>query len=84
MEYSPDSNDVSTEVEEFPLLKAVAKQRLVKTLEAGEECVVICSVEISDSVIVVCGYDLQVVNTPSIATHIHVTLIRRHYIREAG
>jgi hypothetical protein len=33
--YSPDSNDVSTEAEESPLLTAVTKQRLVKTLQAG-------------------------------------------------
>jgi hypothetical protein len=32
VEYSPDSNNVSTEAEESPLLRAVAKQRLVKTL----------------------------------------------------
>jgi hypothetical protein len=36
MEYSPDSNDMSTEAEESPLLGAVTKQRLVKTLQAGE------------------------------------------------
>jgi hypothetical protein len=35
--YSPDSNDVSTEAEESPLLRAVTKQRLVKTLQAGED-----------------------------------------------
>jgi hypothetical protein len=37
VEYSPDSNDVSTVAEESPLLRAVAKQRLVKTLQAGED-----------------------------------------------
>jgi hypothetical protein len=35
--YSPDSNDVSTEVEESPLLRAATKQRLTKTLQAGED-----------------------------------------------
>jgi hypothetical protein len=30
--YSPDSKEVSTEAEESPLLRAVAKQRLVMTL----------------------------------------------------
>jgi hypothetical protein len=35
--YSPDSNDVSREAEETPLLRAVNKQRLVKTLQAGED-----------------------------------------------
>jgi hypothetical protein len=34
--YSPDSNDVSTETEYYPLLRAVTKQRLIKTLQAGE------------------------------------------------
>jgi hypothetical protein len=37
--YSPDGNDVSTEAEESPLLRAVTKQRLVKALQAGEELV---------------------------------------------
>jgi hypothetical protein len=36
MGYSPDSNDVSTETEESPLLEAVARERLVKTLQAEE------------------------------------------------
>jgi hypothetical protein len=35
--YSPDTNGMRTEVEESPLLKAVAKQRLVKILQAGED-----------------------------------------------
>jgi hypothetical protein len=35
--YSPDSNDVITEAEEFSLLRALTKQRLVKTLQAGED-----------------------------------------------
>jgi hypothetical protein len=29
--YSPDSNDVSTEDEESPLLEAVTRERLMKT-----------------------------------------------------
>jgi hypothetical protein len=55
--YSPDSNDVSTEAEESPLLIAVAKHRLVKTLPAGEDlaCVGFLSVEISDSVVSACN-----------------------------
>jgi hypothetical protein len=34
--YSPDSNDVSTDPEESPLLRAVTKQRLVKKVQAGD------------------------------------------------
>jgi hypothetical protein len=34
--YSTDSNDVSTEAEESPLLEAVAWERLMMTLQAGE------------------------------------------------
>jgi hypothetical protein len=37
VEYSPNSHDVSTEAEESPLLRAVTKQRLAKTLQAGED-----------------------------------------------
>jgi hypothetical protein len=37
--YSTNSNDVSTEAEESLLLRAVTKQRLVTTLQAGEELV---------------------------------------------
>jgi hypothetical protein len=42
---SPDSYDVRREAEESPLLEAVARQRLKKTLQAGEDLVfeaVIC------------------------------------------
>jgi hypothetical protein len=35
--YSPDSNDVSAEAEETPLLRSVTRKRLVKTLQAGED-----------------------------------------------
>jgi hypothetical protein len=52
--YSLDSNDVSTEAEESPLLRAVTKQRLVKTLQAGKGfkgAAIICNVEISDSAV---------------------------------
>jgi hypothetical protein len=35
--YSPDSNDLSTEAEESLLLRAVAKQGLMKTLQDGED-----------------------------------------------
>jgi hypothetical protein len=35
--YSPNSNDMSTESEESPMLRAVTKQRLVKTPQAGED-----------------------------------------------
>jgi hypothetical protein len=57
MEYSPDSNDVSTEAEQSPLLEAVASKRLVKTLQAGEDfaCSDPCSVEISDSAVIACS-----------------------------
>jgi hypothetical protein len=32
--YSPDSNDVSTEAEESPLLEAVTRKRLLKTQQS--------------------------------------------------
>jgi hypothetical protein len=35
--YSPDSNDVSTEAEESPLLRAVTRKRLVKTLHVEKD-----------------------------------------------
>jgi hypothetical protein len=35
--YSPDSNDVSIEAEESPLLEAAARERLLKTLRAGKD-----------------------------------------------
>jgi hypothetical protein len=35
--YSLDSNDMSTEAEESPLLRAATKQQLMKTLQAGED-----------------------------------------------
>jgi hypothetical protein len=34
--YSTDSNDMSTEAEEPPLLRAVTKERPMKTLQARE------------------------------------------------
>jgi hypothetical protein len=34
--YSPNSNDISTEAEGSPVLRGVTKQRLVKTLQDGE------------------------------------------------
>jgi hypothetical protein len=37
VEYSPDSNDVDAEGEGSPLLRAVTKQRLVKTPQFGED-----------------------------------------------
>jgi hypothetical protein len=51
--YSPESNDVSTEAEESPLLRGVTKQRPVKTLQAGEDlaCSDLYRVKISDSVV---------------------------------
>jgi hypothetical protein len=43
MEYSPDSNDVSTEAEESPLLRSVNGNRLVKADREGLACgVAIC------------------------------------------
>jgi hypothetical protein len=53
MGYSPDSNNVSREAEESPLLRAVTKQRLVKTYS-----VVIFSVEIRDTLIGICSYEM--------------------------
>jgi hypothetical protein len=35
-EYSPDSNDVTTESEESPLLRTLARERLLKTQQAGK------------------------------------------------
>jgi hypothetical protein len=35
--YWSESNDVSIEAEEFPLLGAAARERLVKTQQAGKE-----------------------------------------------
>jgi hypothetical protein len=35
--YSPDSNDMSREAEESPLLRAVIMQQLVKTLQARDD-----------------------------------------------
>jgi hypothetical protein len=35
--YSPGSNDVITEAEESPLLRAVTKQRLKNALQSGED-----------------------------------------------
>jgi hypothetical protein len=48
------------EDEESPLLEAVSRKRLMKKLQAGEDlaCSDLQSVEISDSVIVICSYDL--------------------------
>jgi hypothetical protein len=67
--YSPDSNGVSTEAEESPLLEAVTKQRLVKTLKAGEglACCDLKSVEISESAVIACSSEwcVQVVNKSS-------------------
>jgi hypothetical protein len=43
--YLPDSNDVSTEAEESPLFLYLTKQRLMKTLQDGEDLTcVICKV----------------------------------------
>jgi hypothetical protein len=48
---------MSTEAEESSLLRAVTKQRVVKTLQTGENlaCSDLLSVEISDSAVSVCG-----------------------------
>jgi hypothetical protein len=35
--YSLNSNNMSTEAEEFPLLRPVTKQQLMRTLQAGED-----------------------------------------------
>jgi hypothetical protein len=53
--YSPESNDVSTEAEESPLLRSITKQRLLKTLQAGEnlQSSNLWSVDISDRVILI-------------------------------
>jgi hypothetical protein len=53
--------DSSTEAEEYPLLEAITSKRLVKTLRAGKDSVCFShlkSVEINDSVTVICSYDL--------------------------
>jgi hypothetical protein len=48
---------VRTDAEESPLLGAVTKQRLVKTLQAGEDlaCSDLKSVCVSDSVVITCS-----------------------------
>jgi hypothetical protein len=45
------------EAEEFPLLEAVARERYVKTLQAGEDLAYsdLQSVEISDSAVITCN-----------------------------
>jgi hypothetical protein len=50
--YSPDSNDVSTEAEESPLLRAITKQRLIKTLQAGENTLHVVNCKVWKSAIV--------------------------------
>jgi hypothetical protein len=40
--YSPDSNDVSTDAEESPLLRAVARERMFKTQQAGKRLSACC------------------------------------------
>jgi hypothetical protein len=57
VEYSPDSNDVSTEDGESLLLRAVTKQRLVKTLQVGEDlaCADLKIVESSGSAVITCS-----------------------------
>jgi hypothetical protein len=58
-----DSNDVSTEAEEYLLLEAVARKRLVKTQQAGKLgvcCGDLWSVEISDYAVITCTYELCV------------------------
>jgi hypothetical protein len=54
--YSPDSNTMSTEAEESPLLRAVIKQRPVKALQAGEYLAWsdLWTVEISDNAVIAC------------------------------
>jgi hypothetical protein len=37
--YLPEGGDMSTEAEESPVLRAVTRQKLVKTLQAGEDLV---------------------------------------------
>jgi hypothetical protein len=56
--YLPDSNDVSTEAEESPLLRADTKQRLMKILQAGEDLASsdLSRAEISNSFIVICSF----------------------------
>jgi hypothetical protein len=58
VEYSPDSNDVSTEVEESLLSRSFAGKRLVEAdLEILACAVVMCKLwEISDSATVTCNY----------------------------
>jgi hypothetical protein len=53
MGYSPDSNDVSTEAEESPLLRSVTGKQA--ECEGLLYAVVICRVS---SVVVTCSYDL--------------------------
>jgi hypothetical protein len=57
--YSPDSNNVSTETEESPLLEAVTRERLLETQQAGEDLARsdLSSAEISNSAIITCNLE---------------------------
>jgi hypothetical protein len=46
VEHSPESNEVSVEAEESPLLEAITRERLVKTQQTGNTAcaIVICKV----------------------------------------
>jgi hypothetical protein len=71
---------MSAEGEEYPLLEAVTRKRLVETVK-DRELQSVCSSDFvksgnCDNVAVICSYDMKVVNksdtqskTPSIVTH---------------
>jgi hypothetical protein len=49
---------LNPEAEEEPLLEAVTRQLLVKTLKAGKYFAYFIKCENSDAVIIICSYDL--------------------------
>jgi hypothetical protein len=69
MDYSPYSNDRSTEAEESPLLEAVSRERLANTADWKGSMYVapICKVEIADGAVIKCGHEscVKVVNKPN-------------------
>jgi hypothetical protein len=51
---------VKTGIERVKLLKSITRKRLVKTLQAEEDlvCSDLWSAEMSDSIMIICSYDL--------------------------
>jgi hypothetical protein len=64
------------EAEESPLLEAVARERLLETLQAGKElaCTDLYSVEINDSTVITCSSEwcVEVVNKSIHQSKLHL------------